>query len=159
MSPEFKTGYHFGIFADLPVKNNIYVKAELIYSDKGSSSPATTLAESYTLYLDYLNMPVILGYNPVKGLNIEIGLQPGYLVFARSVSKGQSSSFIDFFYNKFSLDYVTGIEYFIDKLGLGVRYEHSLNSLSDIETRNEEGIGKRINEFNKNFQAYIAYKF
>ncbi|MGF1556389.1 outer membrane beta-barrel protein, partial [Paucihalobacter sp.] len=69
-----KTGFHAGAFAALKFNDKVALQGELLYSQQGAKfSPGD-------FNLDYVNVPVIVKYYLVQGLNIQLGPQFGFLV-------------------------------------------------------------------------------
>ncbi|MCR9182363.1 MAG: PorT family protein [Flavobacteriaceae bacterium] len=69
-----KTGFHAGAFAAIKFNDNVALQGELLYSQQGAKfSPGD-------FNLDYVNVPVIVKYYLVQGLNIQLGPQFGFLV-------------------------------------------------------------------------------
>jgi len=68
-----KTGFHAGLFAAVKY-NKVAVQADLLYSQQGAKlSPGK-------FDLDYVNVPVVLKYYLIQGLNLQVGPQFGFLV-------------------------------------------------------------------------------
>jgi len=152
----FKFGFHIGAVVRISISNKISVNAELLYSDKGSSNNKGNDTEYYEFNLYYLNFPLTLNYMVVKDLYIQLGIEPGFL---------SSSNFDDYYtedilqYNSFDLGALVGAEYFIRKIGIGMRYGRSVIPIFDkTHTLNEETIG-RTKAYNSNFQIYFTYLF
>lgn len=69
-----KTGFHAGAFAALKFNDNIALQGELLYSQQGAKfAPGD-------FNLDYVNVPIIVKYYLVQGLNIQVGPQFGFLI-------------------------------------------------------------------------------
>jgi len=69
-----KTGFHAGAFAALKFNDKVALQGELLYSQQGAKfSPGD-------FNLDYVNVPVVVKYYLVQGLNIQLGPQFGFLV-------------------------------------------------------------------------------
>lgn len=69
-----KTGFHAGAFAAIKFNDNVALQGELLYSQQGAKfAPGD-------FNLDYINMPVIVKYYLVRGLNVQLGPQVGFLV-------------------------------------------------------------------------------
>lgn len=69
-----KTGFHAGGFAAIKFNDNIALQGELLYSQQGAKFALGDFN------LDYVNVPVILKYYLVQGLNIQLGPQFGFLI-------------------------------------------------------------------------------
>jgi len=156
---KFRTGYHFGLFTDTPINNRISVNTELLFSDKGVAYDKAGFIPESNVHLYYINLPVLLGYNLTKTIKVQAGLEAGYLLKSILSFYNNSQDYSYFFDKDFSLDYIAGIEYSFSNFGFGIRYEHSLINVVDLETRGEDG--KDVGDSglkNSNLQAYFAYK-
>ncbi|MEQ6119225.1 porin family protein [Reichenbachiella sp. MALMAid0571] len=74
-----KTGFHFGAYARIKL-GGIGLQPEAYYSAQGSKIDAGTIKES--IDTKYLNIPVLLRFNPVPVLNFHLGPQFGVLMGA-----------------------------------------------------------------------------
>lgn len=68
-----KTGFQVGAFAAIRI-GNIGIQPELLYSKQGAKFRGKDID------LDYVNVPVILKYYIVQGLNVQVGPQFGFVV-------------------------------------------------------------------------------
>lgn len=68
-----KTGFVGGVFANLKF-GKIGIQPELLYSQQGAEFKASDFD------LDYVNVPVMLKYYLIGGLNVQVGPQFGFLV-------------------------------------------------------------------------------
>ncbi len=152
----YKLGFHIGAILKIPVSKKLSFSTEILYSDKGSSNNLGTDTSYYEFNLYYINMPIIANYNIYKNLYLQLGIEPGYL---------SSINYDDYYvkipessYNSFDLGALIGIEYYIKKIGIGLRYGRSIIPVSELEYRNQKGemIGT-IKSYNSNIQAYFTY--
>ncbi len=120
-----KTGFHAGAFAALKFNDKVALQGELLYSQQGSE---VNLGD---FNLDYVNVPVIVKYYLVQGLNIQLGPQFGFLVNDELPSESD-------FNNPESMDFsaVMGLGY---DLPFGLRIDGRYNlGLTDI-SKNVDG--------------------
>lgn len=68
-----KTGFQAGLFAGVKY-SNIGIQADLLYSQQGAKLKLGKFD------LDYVNIPVVLKYYLIQGLNVQVGPQFGFLV-------------------------------------------------------------------------------
>lgn len=133
-----KTGFHAGAFAALKFNDKVALQGELLYSQQGAKfSPGD-------FNLDYVNVPVIVKYYLVQGLNIQLGPQFGFLVNDKIPN-------LDDFYDIESMDFsaVMGMGY---DLPFGLRIDGRYNlGLTDI-TNNKDGK-------NQVFSLALGYSF
>lgn len=69
-----KTGFHGGIFLGLKFNDKIALQPELLYSQQGAEFNVGKVD------LDYINVPVIIKYYLIQGLNLQVGPQFGFVV-------------------------------------------------------------------------------
>ncbi len=151
-----KLGFHIGVMLKIPVNKKLSFSTEILYSDKGSSNDLGSDTSYYEFNLYYINMPIIANYNIYKSLYIQLGIEPGYLSSINDDDYYQKIA--KSYYNSFDLGALIGIEYYIKKIGIGLRYGQSIIPISDFEYRNQEGamIGTS-KSYNRNIQAYFTY--
>ncbi len=69
-----KTGFQAGIFAGIKFTDKVGIQADLLYSQQGAKFDAGEFD------LTYVNVPIVLKYYLVQGLNIQAGPQFGFIV-------------------------------------------------------------------------------
>lgn len=69
-----KTGFHGGLFLGLKFNDKIALQPELLYSQQGAKF------DSDKIDLNYVNVPIVLKYYLIQGLNIQVGPQFGFIV-------------------------------------------------------------------------------
>ena len=69
-----KTGFQAGIFGGVKFTDKVGIQADLLYSQQGAEFDAGEFD------LSYVNIPVVLKYYLVQGLNIQAGPQFGFVV-------------------------------------------------------------------------------
>lgn len=69
-----KTGFHGGLFLGLKFNDKIALQPELLYSQQGAEF------DMGKIDLNYINVPVVVKYYLVQGLNIQMGPQFGFVV-------------------------------------------------------------------------------
>lgn len=69
-----KTGFQAGVFAGIKFSDKIGIQADLLYSQQGAEFDAGEFD------LSYVNVPVVLKYYIVQGLNLQAGPQFGFIV-------------------------------------------------------------------------------
>ena len=69
-----KTGFQAGIFAGIKFTDKVGIQADLLYSQQGAEFDAGEFD------LSYVNVPVVLKYYLVQGLNVQAGPQFGFIV-------------------------------------------------------------------------------
>ncbi len=110
-----RTGFHAGVFLGLKLNDKLALQPELLYSQQGAEFD---LGE---FELDYVNIPVVVKYYLVQGLNIQVGPQFGFVVNDR-ISFGGIAA--DAEAEKFDLSGIVGAGY---DLPLGLRIDARYN--------------------------------
>jgi hypothetical protein len=115
-----KTGFVGGVFAGIKFNDKVAIQGDLLYSQQGADFDIGAID------LNYVNIPVVLKYFFVKGLNLQVGPQFGFVVDDNfkevfgDISKAES----------FDLTGVVGVGY---DLPLGIRIDGRYNfGLTDV---------------------------
>ncbi|MEX0997412.1 MAG: porin family protein [Flavobacteriaceae bacterium] len=122
-----RTGFHAGLFLGLKFNDKIALQPELLYSQQGAEFDAGEFN------LDYVNIPVILKYYLVKGFNVQLGPQFGFVV-NDDISVGGIAA--DFEAEEFDLSGVVGAGY---DLPLGLRIDARYNFGFNEVFKNSDG--------------------
>ncbi len=149
----YKYGYQFGIYSSAPINEKLNFSVELLYSSKG-------ITDDYvqdSLQLNYLNLPLVLGYQLTDYLTLQFGPELGYLL-----KTGNPNDTFDLeIYNKrFEFGMTAGVQIIIlDNFDLGIRYAHGLTSTIDYvgDSLGPE-VDERIRFKNRSFQLSIGYR-
>jgi hypothetical protein len=110
-----KTGFHAGAFGAIKFSDKLAIQGDLLYSQQGAKfSPGD-------FELDYINVPVVVKYYLIGGLNLQAGPQFGFVV---------NDNFEDGELESFDLSGVVGAGY---DLPFGLRLDARYNfGLTDI---------------------------
>jgi hypothetical protein len=79
---ELKTGFHAGIFANIPLVSRLSFAPELVYSQKGYKTTGSRLiggAYEYTVTTNFVELPLLLNINASSNFNIHVGPQVSFL--------------------------------------------------------------------------------
>lgn len=161
------TSFHIGGVAEIFVNQKFSIQPEILFSSQGSAYDGPYLLnnklvniESKTT-LDYINIPVMAKYYIVKGLNVQVGPQFGFLTNAKykideatilghptpiddsSVSVKDAYNTFDFGIN-FGAGYELPIGVFFD-----ARYNVGLTNVNKYGSNSNNGV----------FQLSVGYKF
>jgi len=71
---DYRTGYHAGLFANIPLKDKFTLQPEVVYSAQGAK-----FANGKKHYLDYISVPLLGQYTVKNRFRIQTGLQLSYL--------------------------------------------------------------------------------
>jgi hypothetical protein len=151
-------GFHAGLLSRIGLHKSVYLQPGLQYSLQGWS--LSHIARGSRMNLHYLNLPLLVGYQPVSRLSLLIGPQMGLLLRANL----QSESTADFtsIFRKMDAGISLGATYHLSsQLGLAVRYIHGLTYLTQATVTDANGnpIGTRRDGHNRTLQIGIAYLF
>lgn len=69
-----RTGFLVGIFAGVKFSDSVGIQGDLLYSQQGADF------DPEKIDLNYVNIPIVLKYFVVQGLNIQAGPQFGFIV-------------------------------------------------------------------------------
>ena len=86
---------------------------------------------SYSVNTQVLNIPLLLHVFVAPGLSFETGVQPGFLLSAKSKENGTVND-VKSMMKTFDLSIPIGISYEYMNLQLDLRYNHGLTSLGDF---------------------------
>lgn len=151
----FRVGYHLGAFGVMNFSEKLGLKLEVLYNLIGAknSNPATPNFAS-NLDLMYLNVPLLLKISPFPKINLNLGPNIGLLI-----NKDEGLNYlID---SELDLALSAGLTYEVhDFLGLHLRYNHSLNTIMEINYTdlNGETIATDSHK-NRVFQLSLEYSF
>jgi hypothetical protein len=98
---------HVGLFLHHTINANWCVQPEILYSGQGQKY--MTLDGERTLALNYIQVPVMVQYYPVKQLYFEFGPQVSFLTSANVKGGGSDKVEVDGAYNKADFGLNVGI--------------------------------------------------
>jgi hypothetical protein len=143
ISPDSKIGFHIGAMAKAAISEKVSIMPELLYSTEGSST------DDGDFEVNYINLPILVAFNPSEMFNIHAGPQLGYLISADADGdiKDELKSI------NLSLAIGAAVELSNGFTG-GVRYNLGLSNIADSEEFFGDGELK-----NNTFQIYVGYWF
>ena len=163
---QYRFGYHAGIFAQIQCLDKLSLRPELLFSNKGykfEGSGNAQPAGGGSLHLNYINLPILIGYEIVDKLTFSVGPELGYLLSAKSKFDSEIIDVKSIWDNEFDFGLSTGVSYSLDeKVIIGIRYTHGLSSvLGNIVSRDANGVplSSNVKYQNRAFQLSIAYQF
>ncbi len=77
-----RTGFHFGLLAEVPLSNKISIQPEVLYSTQGTEADVITFEGNLNIdyNLDYLQVPVLAKIYLTESLSIEAGPSFNFLI-------------------------------------------------------------------------------
>ncbi|MEN3324621.1 porin family protein [Mariniflexile soesokkakense] len=177
----FLLGCHIGGLAEFELSEKFSLLPELLYSLEGGKikgsfhfeDEGTTFSIDYKedIMLSYLQLPIMLRYEVVKNLSLEVGPQIGYLLSAKSdyyvktqfddeIMTDSGSEKIKDQIKSLDLGLNFGLGYeFNNKMLIQSRYHLGLSDINDSETSMNEDSTNRGSIKNNSFQVSVGYKF
>lgn len=138
-----KIGIAGGVFAGLDLSQDLDVQMELKYIQKGALSTDVEnrpVYDPFRIQVDYVEMPVVFGYNlnkvnvnnvNLRWLKFEFGLCLDVLVRTRQEIQGVPVSENDM-WNKFVVNTILGVRVDVkENLAIGLRTINSMTSICD----------------------------
>ena len=149
---DMKTGFHGGLFVNIPLSSMFSFNPELLYNTEGTKMEEA--GDKITLNLNYINLPLMLQYNNPGGFYAEVGPQIGFLMSAKAkydIGGVEDEEDIkeDLKSTAFSLGIGAGYD-LPAGFGFGARYNLGLSSLGEEDDDDTKSSG---------FQISIRYKF
>ena len=152
-----KAGFVGGVEAEYGISDNFGLAFGLLYSMEGVkySEKYKGVKCSVNANLDYLNIPILAQFYPVKGLAIKAGLQPAFNVRHKAkfeASEGKESISVT--------GNLEGVKSFNLSIPVGVSYEYAKFVL---DARYNIGLTKIFKDAdqgrNSTFAITLGYKF
>jgi hypothetical protein len=142
-----KIGFHVGGFANFAVASKVSIQPELVYSTQGGKIDMP--GDDIKIRFNYINVPIMVKYELVEGLNAQLGPQFGFAV-TRKTKQGSITVDRNDEYKEFDFGLGLGASYDIPSspIGIDARYVWGLTRLDD------NGDAKK---FNRVFQFGITY--
>lgn len=149
---EFKFGYHLGAFGEIYFTDKFGIQPELLFSQTNFR----TGNDFDNVYpngvgdvkgkLNYLTIPVLLSYRPIKLFAFQIGPQFGTLLNQDKnlVNNGKEA------FKKGDFSMLVGAQLNLLKFKAGARYVIGLNNINDVGTSNKWK--------NQGFQIYLGFR-
>lgn len=148
-------GFNAGVYAKLPITDNIAFQPELLYTTKGSKVEynSALINQTAKIRLDYIELPLLFKFNLTENFNLQAGGYASYLVNSKVKAEGAVDFERDVTDNlqKFDAGLAAGVGVDFNPVSVGLRYNYGLTA-----------IGKENKPFedakNSSFSLYVAYK-
>jgi hypothetical protein len=161
-----QTGFHAGVLLDIGSKL-IGSRMELLYSKQGYDYSTDSSKGSVTH--GYIVMAQMVGINITKFVQLQLGMQIGYLLSAKATSNRQSTGYASVdnilsFYNRFDYGFGGGLEVHpIAGLLVGARYSISFSNLYKNafsgSNNGSASYSPSIDFKNNLVQLFLGYRF
>lgn len=125
---EFLLQFHLGLLSEIPLSKKVYLRPELLYSKKGWKVNNVVINNvvtntSNSIRIDYLNLPIIMGYKLSEKIAISTGPELGLKLNIKFPSGLDPYEDID-------TGWVIGGSYLAaTKIGFDIRYVHGFKGL------------------------------
>ena len=150
-------GLTAGIEAEYVVANKFSLALGALYSKQGCAFKVESPVDYAHLSFDYLNIPIVANYYIIPGLAIKAGIQPSFMLGAKSKFKGTedgvtetASVDVKDAFKKFDLAIPLGASYEYKNVVFDVRYNLSVLRL------NKEKLDKNLR--NSVIEFTLGYK-
>jgi len=147
---KWRTGFHAGVYALLDI-GALSLQPEILWSQKGVKE----YSGNDEIVLNYLSIPVMVGFQPFDFLHLQVGPEFSFLMSNNYKFEGQDDREIDDWYATSDLGLAIGTS--IDWPGpglLSIRYVHGLSGVQEDDVT----IGTdSFNNRNRTIQASLAF--
>jgi hypothetical protein len=139
---ENRTAYHIGTYFQQSLGDQFSWRAEILFSGKGYVHEYE--GEKNNIALNYLNLPLLIIYQPIDLLEFELGPEFGYMVAGNEM------------FSNFDMGVDLGARFNITKkINAGLRYNYGLPF--KMKTNNFEEDGYEPSYQNSVFQIYVGF--
>lgn len=166
LKTESLTGFHAGVFLEIPVTDRFSIEPGVFYSQKGLKVSQTlseggflNLKGEISSKLSYIELPVLAKVYITEGLYLTGGPQVAYLASSKIRAEAGVLGFsigedfnVDPGFRKFDFGVVGGLGFqFKNGLSISATYDHGLSTL-------DEG-SSDVNAFNRAVKFSLGYVF
>jgi len=154
-----KAGVLAGAFVNRDFSQKISVQMEMIFIQKGSRKPVSTLDNSYyRMRLHYFEVPLLLQFHASKKICIEGGASAGVLVFSREDNQLGDISFTPPF-KKMEIASHIGVQFIISEhWAVDLRHSGSLTPVRNFQGSYNYNYFDR-GQYNSSLQLSMEYTF
>ena len=150
---EFKFGYNLGAFSEIYFNKKWGIQPEVLWNQTNTRTSSsfneiypTSTSDVKDVKLNYLSMPILLTYRPVKFLSLQAGPQFGILIDQnKNLLQNGSDAF-----KKGDFALIGGAQLNLAGVKLGGRYQIGLANINDID--------KQDKWKNQGFQLYAGFR-
>lgn len=122
-------GVHIGAYGNYFIFEPVAIQVELLFSQKGSKW--TDLYFSGKDMLSYIDIPLLIRYQPLEYLNVQAGPQFGILLSAKQTYDNKDKMDLKNFYKGSDIGMVFGVEgNFPHNINITLRYILGLSTVS-----------------------------
>jgi len=151
-------GFHLGVFGQLGLKKKFFLIPELQYTQRGATFNGAPNSD-IKLNLNYLELPILLSYRPIKQINIDFGPSASYKISSVTID-GSSRVNVDNIYNK-KIDFgiSMGARFNVsNKFSIIGRYYYGVVSIADIIYADVNNNRTKVTYYNRTIQLGLSYR-
>jgi hypothetical protein len=154
--PKNRVGWYGGLTSQISFNKKWSIQPEIIYSSKGYSYVDLYDDKRSSMRLNYLNVPILVGYKVFNKAKILGGAEVGYLLAARNIIGSNNLYATSSFPVRFDIGLVFGLQFdFNNLISAEARYIHGLNTFYQTDVA---GVRKSENwAANRVFQFGLIY--
>jgi hypothetical protein len=150
---EFRHGYNLGAFAEINFNKKWGIQPEVLWNQTNTRTSSDFneiyphgISDVQNVKLNYLSIPILLTYRPIKPLSLMAGPQVGILIDQdRTLLQNGGDAF-----KKGDFSMVAGAQLNIAAFKVGARYQVGLNNINDIDNKDKWK--------SQGFQAYVGFR-
>ncbi len=156
-------GFNAGVYATLPISDNIAIQPEILYTTKGAELEYNNAFASGTgkFRLNYIEVPLLVRVNISKMFNIQAGGYASYLVDSKVSGDGDFNFDQDINpddLNKFDAGLSAGVGVDFNPISVGLRYNYGLTTIGKERTLPGGTTYTFPDAKNSNLTLYLSYK-
>ena len=155
--PRNRLAWYAGGLAKIPISKKFFLQTELLYSTKGNRSYNQVGPLKIVTRLNYLNVPILLGYKIDQKTSLLFGPELGYMTSAHiALSNGENFNESNSYHPKFDMGLSIGLNYrIVNDVGFEVRYNYGFKTFYYIDRsgvrHDETKAGNRVFQIGVNY--------
>jgi len=163
-----KGGLQLGLGAMIPIADKWDISIETLYNEKGAIEKAqypmqadSTTGE-YKLYLNYLEVPVLIHFTDKEFITVGAGFSWGRLVSAKEFEHGRQTitNAVNGVYDPNDFNVLIDLRMRLYKqLKINFRYQYSLAKIREREYSSSQGSTWKRNQYNNLLTFRLVYMF
>jgi len=151
-----KIGFLAGGYTNLKIKNNINIRFEIKYIEKGSKNPRIKENNFAEISLSYIEIPISISLQQKENLGVEFGIYPAFLIDSE-MNDYFSKININPSFIKYDFGIFAGINYKInEKMILNTQISNSIIPIRPHVSGVTNGINK--GQYNTTLNFALHYK-
>ena len=154
---KYKPGFAVGLEGQYQMNNWFALSAAVMYQQQGTKIKDV---DDFKWNIDYVNIPLMAKFYVTKGLSLNVGLQPGFMVKSK-LKVDDADLDVKDACNKFDLSIPLSIAYELPMgLTFEARYTYGVTNVGkDVFDSKTSSYDKLYKNKNDVFQITVGYKF